>query len=409
MKLCYDLNCHQQDRIRSRPCTAFVTGASGFVGSFLVARLLENGWNVVGLARGADAMGRVISALRNARGFSAQYGKELRVVSGDIRDPTMGLPDMQAEELAKEVDAVWHCAAKFVAGGGGGTPFDVNVTGTRHLLEFARRCNRHRRVPFYYVSTAFAGDCRGGLVTEEAPSDDVSGRNAYECSKREAERMVLDWQRKYTFPAAIFRPSIIVGHSLTGRAGGFTAYYDCVRSLRIVARAQRSGKADSVLRVKSHPELRLNFVPIDFVIDAMCALAKSHLEGSAIFNIINDVPTSVGEVLKNMCHSFGLSGIVLADEGMFATRPMTKRERLFHAMIGFERPYLEREVLFDNNRFRRVVPADVLPAPRIDGPLLRRINRSYRDHCEGEAIDSMESRQSIADAGLASSFAVAHG
>ena len=126
--------------------------------------------------------------------------------------------------------------------------------------------------------------------------------------------------------------------------------------------------------------LRINFVTIDFVIDAMCALAGAQPEGAAIFNLVNDEPALVGVAIAEVCRSFGLVGITLADAGAFVQRPMTKYERRFHAMIGFERPYLDRETLFDNSRFRRIIPAEVLPAPRITVALLRRINRSYRDH-----------------------------
>jgi len=385
---------------RGQPRTAFVTGAAGFVGSFLIDRLLRDGWHVIALARGTDAMARVRAALQNVGGKLLPInGNELRVISADVRDPLLGLQEAAAEELAKGVDALWHCAANFGAAGGGDTPFNVNVTGTQNLLDFASRCNRHRRVPFYYVSTAFAGDCHGGVGHEEPPIAGVSGRNEYECSKREAERLVLNWKTKNIFPAAIFRPSIILGHARTGRAAGFAAYYDFVRCLCAVARKARSGRTDATIRVRSHPDFRVNFVTIDFVIDAMCGLAESPLGDDSIFNIVNESPVSVGAVLAVLCRSFGLTRIELVDETAFAQLPMTRYERLFHAMIGFERLYLEREVLFDNSRFRRVVPRQILPAPRIDAPLLRRINRGYRDHCERQAVENNARRHSPLEVG----------
>src|SRR5688572_22800098 len=98
----------------NQPRTALVTGATGFVGSFLIDRLLQDGWNVVALARGSDAEARVGRALQNVRGSSGTAAKPvagLRVLCGNVRDPLLGLPEEAAERLAQEVGAVWHCAA----------------------------------------------------------------------------------------------------------------------------------------------------------------------------------------------------------------------------------------------------------------------------------------------------------
>ena len=380
--------------------TAFVTGATGFVGSFLVDRLLHDGWNVVALVRGGDAMERVCAALKNVRGLSGATFRPdpgLRVLSGNVRDPFLGLDENAAMTLAGEIDAVWHCAANFKSDAAGENPFSVNVAGTQHLLAFTARCNRVRPVPFFYVSTAFAADCRDGLAREEASAPGGGARNDYESSKRAAERLVLDWQSEHAFPAAVFRPSIILGHAHTGRAAGFAAYYDFLRSLCRFAQIRRSHarreRPDAALRVRTRPDLRVNLVTIDFVIDAMCALAGAARGDDSIFNIVNEVPVAAGVAIDVMCRSIGLTGVELADEAAFATTPMTRSERLFHSMIGFERPYLEQEVLFDNSRFRRIVPANVLPAPCIDAPLLGRINRGYLEHCEREAGETLASQR----------------
>ena len=151
-------------------------------------------------------------------------------------------------------------------------------------------------------------------------------------------------------------------------------------ALAVVAEAFRLRRNHARLRVRSHPELCINFVTVDFVIDAMCALAASDLGGPSIFNIVNESPTPIGVVVAEMCRSVGLADLSLVDESAFRHTPMTILERRFHAMIAFELPYLAHQIRFDNRRFRQVVSAETLPSPRVDAALLRRINHAFHEH-----------------------------
>lgn len=386
--------------------TAFVTGATGFVGSFLIDRLLADGCNVIALARGREAGSRVATALGHVNGSHRQAlpgDGRLQVMAGDVRDPQLGLDGETARKLALEIDDIWHCAANFGTGAAGETPLAVNVEGTRHLLDFASRCQHARPVSFHYVSTAFAADAPDGLACELAPGLDGSSRNDYEDSKRKAERLVLGWPRSAGTSVAILRPSIILGHSQTGRASGFAAYYDFLRSLCLHARAQRTrlrrfGGAAPSLRVRTRPDLLVNLVTIDFVIDAMCALTRSPRGPCGIYHLVHEKPVTMGDIIGGMCRSIGLNRLELCSAAEFAERPMTPAERRFHGMISFERPYLEQEVRFDNRQFRALVPSGILPAPEITADLLERINRGYLDHCERQAQEARAWKQAQARA-----------
>lgn len=345
--------------------TAFVTGGTGFVGSFLIESLLGRGLRVVALVRGPQAERRLYAALGAGRAG-------LQVVEGDVRADRLGL-GAAAPEIAAGVDEVWHCAASFEARPDGRTELrEVNVEGTRRVLEFAAAGRKGRGAAVWHVSTAFAAPVRDGLAREELAPENAAGRNDYECSKQEAERLVARAVCERGLNARIFRPSIIVGESHTGRAAGFAAYYDIVRALHRLA-----GRGREPLRIQVREGLRLNLVAVDFVVEAMWRLSRAPTEPGAIFHIVNGAPVSAAELNAGLARTAGLAVLEPAGKESFRVRPRTPPERAFERMTRFEADYLGEEMRFDDARFRRVVPAAELPCPPIDAAFLERINRAF--------------------------------
>lgn len=163
-----------------------VTGASGFLGGFLVARLLERGERVVTLSHKAVVDPR----------------PGLEVVAGDLLDP----PSLAA--AAASCRGVYHCAAEVHAWD---TLADVlrqvNVEGTANLLKAALDAGAGRVV---HVSTAAAiGEATGQTGDEETPHRG-SFLNAYEESKHEAERVVAEFVSQ-GLDAVIVNPGYIYG------------------------------------------------------------------------------------------------------------------------------------------------------------------------------------------------------
>ena len=249
----------------------------------------------------------------------------------------------------------------------------MNVNGTRRVLELAARARQGRGAAIWHVSTAFAAPAVNGLARELPAPPEAPCRNDYERSKREAERLVLAAVRSGGLHGQIFRPSIIVGDSRTGRAAGFAAYYDIVRALR------RFGHNGETLRLQTRPELTLNMVPVDFVVEAMWLLSRAAAKPGGIFHIVNDVPVSLAELHAGIARMPGLAQVELVDAAAFRDNPRTSHERAFERMTHFEAVYLGAETRFDSTQFRRVVPVARLPCPAIDAALLERINHAFLD------------------------------
>lgn len=151
--------------------TAFVTGATGFVGLNLIEQLLDQDWQVIAMHRANSDLG----ALKRLR-------KVERVV-GDVTDKN-SLKDL----IPRQVDCVFHAAgntsmwSKIHA-----EQLKVNVKGTRNMLRAALEARARR---FLHVSSIVAYGLHSGTITEETPTRGNASRVNYVRSKALAEREV---------------------------------------------------------------------------------------------------------------------------------------------------------------------------------------------------------------------------
>jgi predicted dehydrogenase/nucleoside-diphosphate-sugar epimerase len=173
------------------PARTLVTGASGFLGRALVARLLGNGESIRVLAR------RAVPSLEG--------NPRVHVIHGDLGDPEA------VERAVKGVELVYHLGAGMR---GGAEAFESGtVWGTKNIVA---ACLRHGVKRLVYVSSLSvldqAGHRNGLPITEFSPIEPHPElRGAYSQSKLIAENAVLDAIRKQNLPAVILRPGQIFG------------------------------------------------------------------------------------------------------------------------------------------------------------------------------------------------------
>ena len=315
--------------------TTFITGGTGFLGSFLISSLLQKGCRVIALVRGPDPMRRLHHVVREASNhlLSEQVLREsLSVVEGEVQKDGFGLPLDIQESLAREVDEIWHCATSFkyqehdreVARA-------HNVDGTRHVLDFASRCDTRGGVRLFHLSTACAAPVRGGVAQEELAPEGSPYRNLYEWSKREAEQMVMRCRQEQRFPILILRPSIITGHSLTGKATRFNGYYGVLRALALLVRSLevnlgRDFDRNLRLRILANPHLGLNLVPVDFVVEAMWNLSRLDVAermDQGIFHLANETAVPVADLFRVAADMLNVTGIELVKTQSFQHKPMS--------------------------------------------------------------------------------------
>ena len=218
------------------PCstTILLTGATGLLGRYLMADLLDRDYELAVLARGnnfATALQRVEQAVADVEQFYCL--PRPRVLQGALDSVDLQMASSDVEWLKTRNLIVVHCAAsiKFDRDQTG-EPYRTNVDGTANLLAF---CKNLQIDEFHYVSTAYVG-CRTQNTTvfekpvqlpEGAASveskDSKLALNDYELSKIRSEAMVAEtpWLGK----RVIHRPSIVVGDSRTSYTSTFHGFY----------------------------------------------------------------------------------------------------------------------------------------------------------------------------------------
>jgi thioester reductase-like protein len=243
--------------------TIFMTGFPGFIAGRLVERLAREGARFLLLVQPAFAerARREIARLVEATGAPAE---RFRVLEGDITREGLGLSASDLEVVKGEATALFHLAAVYDLAVAREVGVRVNVEGTRNVNRFALALPALKR--YHYVSTCYVAGRRTGLILETELRHDAGFRNFYEETKYLAELEVEELKKE--LPVTIHRPSVVCGDSHTGETAKYDGVYYLINYLRMWPGAL------SLANIGNR-DVRLNVVPVDFVVEAMAALASA--------------------------------------------------------------------------------------------------------------------------------------
>jgi nucleoside-diphosphate-sugar epimerase len=376
--------------MQRRRRTVLLTGGTGFVGSHLAVELMRGGVFVVFLTRpkrGRAAHHRVEEVLRwHGHTEASTY----EVHDGDFTQPWLGLaPDAYAD-LAGKCDEVWHCASD--------TSFSerkrsllarVNVEGTRQMVAFAA----HSRAEMVnYVSTCYAVGRVAGRC-EERLTAQTEFHNPYEETKYAAERLLVDECTRAGLPHLIYRPSIIIGDSRSGRTLIFNGLYyplrvlDYLRGLVLAdigdsgghnardlgAGLAADGRVVMPLRVAvdNGEKSQINVVPIDYVTHGCLAL-REHGRPGSVYHLVGDEPVQMGALVDLVTGYMGISGVTVTTTNAFRDTETNALERQFSRSIDVYLPYMNDVREFAADTTTAVLARHGVTCPTIDRPLLER-------------------------------------
>jgi thioester reductase-like protein len=269
--------------------TVLFTGFPGFLGTALLPRVLrrDGALEAVCLVQGrfrALAEARVEELLAADPTLTGR----IRLVEGDITAPDLGLGARRAG-LRASVTEVYHLAAVYDLEVAREVGMEVNVAGTRHVVDLCGELDGLERL--HYVSTCYVSGRWPGIFRETELIKGQTFNNCYEETKYLAEVLIAE-ARDEGLPVTIYRPSVVGGDSTTGATQKFDGPYFVVRWLLKQPRI-------ALMPVIGDPDgYRFNVVPRDFVIDAIDALSARADTVGGTYALADPEPYTVRELVE---------------------------------------------------------------------------------------------------------------
>ncbi|MCC7200733.1 MAG: SDR family oxidoreductase, partial [Gammaproteobacteria bacterium] len=235
----------------------FVTGATGFIGRYLVDKLLARGGTVYVLVR-PQSMSR-FEALRQSWGEDAD---RVVPVAGDLEQPALGVSAGDVARLKGQVRHFFHLAAIYDLSASAEAQQAANVLGTEHAMQFAAAVDAGC---FHLTSSIAAAGLYRGTFREDMFEEATGLDHPYFRTKHDSEAIV---RNGCPVPWRVYRPGIVIGHSKTGqidKVDGPYYFFKMIQKLRHALPAW--------FPLIGFEGGYINLVPVDYVVDAMDHLA----------------------------------------------------------------------------------------------------------------------------------------
>ncbi|WUC25903.1 thioester reductase domain-containing protein [Streptomyces clavifer] len=286
-------------RPAEEPHSILLTGATGFLGAFLLRDLMRTTTATIHcLVRGADqdeARDRLRTNMQWYRLWDEVDESRLSLVLGDLAEERLGLTQERFDALAHTVDAVYHNGARVHWLHPYTALRDANVRGTEEVLRLAAR---HRTVPVHYVSTVGVFD---GVREEGVPlkvTDPTGPAEAlpsgYLQSKWVAEQLI-GTARDRGLPVSVYRVDVISGDTRNGACQ--TRDFVWLSLKGILQSAAVPGGTGG----------RFHLLPVDYVSAAITTLSRQPDTAGRTFHLFNQSSLSLAQCVENLrAHGYAL-------------------------------------------------------------------------------------------------------
>ncbi len=275
-----------------------LTGATGFLGAFLLDELLhQTEATIYCLIRASDAAEALIKLkqrLSEYRIWQPAFESRIRIIAGDLSQLYLGLSKQQFYTLSDQIDAIYHNGAQVHHISPYAQLRAANVLGTQEILRLA--CHGTPK-PLHYTSTlSVLPPIPPSGQTKISEQIDLSQYpvpvGGYNRSKWVAEHLVAEAQNRY-LPTTIYRPGPISGHSQTGVFNPNDFLY------RLMQGYVQSG-------IAPEGETPLDLLPVDYAAKAIVYLSRQPAAVGKAFHLIHPRPAP-SDLLFDACQLAGYS------------------------------------------------------------------------------------------------------
>ena len=353
----------------THPQHVLLTGATGFLGAFLLAELLATTDASIFCLVRADSLSegkdRILAIMASYLISNPAHADRIIPVLGSLDQARIGLSRAEWYHLSQLVDVIYHCGAEvnFLKQYHALKP--ANVSGTEEILRLA--CDGPVK-PVHFVSTTYVFDRfsypSGTEFTEETPPvHNLEHTLGYTQSKWVSEQMVFEAGRRGV-PIYVYRAGRVAGHSLTGACQTYDFLW----------RALKVG-----LEIKAAPvmDMVLDITPVDYVVRAIVHLSRQPaLQGKA-FHLVTKNPVQESD-LVDWVEKFGYSAERLSFD-QWCGRVAERAAELSDVTAGALAPFLTGTLpldkipksYFDAHNVEEGLAGTDITCAQIDDRLLR--------------------------------------
>lgn len=331
----------------------FITGATGYLGSYATEWLLRNTDHDLALLVRAEDYDAGVERLWQALQLHMQADEfhrhldRIGFICGDLSEPRLGVSPADYDWLVSNAESVLHAAAALNFRSERACT-NHNLRGTLSVVKLARAIQEdHPLRRFTLVSTvAVAGDRPNEVVFEDEPLDwSRADFNPYTRTKKFCEHMVRELLPDV--PCLYLRPSSVIGDSRFPE----TTQFDMIRALCALS---------ELPVLPFDPDVRLDVVNADWVGPSIAELhVREDLAHDTYHLSAGTESRTVGELTEALCTVLGRRPPRFAGElarpfewvsERLARLPRSGRLQRLGALLSVFIPYVTRDIVYDNAR-----------------------------------------------------------
>jgi NAD(P)-dependent dehydrogenase (short-subunit alcohol dehydrogenase family) len=293
----------------------FVTGATGFIGKRLVAKLLGRPEATVYFLTRAIELPR----LQELYEYWGCDDSRVIPIVGDLTQADLGVSRTDIHKLQGKIEHFFHLAAIYDLKASAEDQQRANVDGTRNTVRLAEEIAARQ---FHLVSSIAAAGLFEGLFREDMFDEAENLENPYFRTKHDSEGIV---RKECRIPWRIFRPAIVVGDSRTGemdKVDGPYYFFKLIQKMRKLF--------PSWMPTIGIEGGRINVVPVDFVVAAMDHIAHLANEDGQCFHLTDPTPMRVGDLLNTFARAAHAPEMAMRiNAALLGFIPRTVRKAMF--------------------------------------------------------------------------------